>query len=97
MLCRDKRLPFDTGSTSGLQETFLVINFPHLIRPKIIIKEFTTVRHQERQDQFHKRQGPGPHSQEMKSEMGAQFRCRHLREGRRPCMDQRSGDGRFIG
>ena len=32
--------------------TFLVTNVPHLIRPKIIKKEFTIVRHQERQDRF---------------------------------------------
>ena len=62
----------------------LVINFLHLIRPKIIIKEFTIVRHQERQVQFHKRLGQGPLSNEMKSEWRAEFQCRHLHGGRRP-------------
>ena len=38
-LSRDKRLPLDTWNTSGLQETFLVINFLQLIRPEIIIEE----------------------------------------------------------
>ena len=46
MLSRDKRLPFDTWNTSGLQENFFGNQFLHLIRPKIIIKEFTIVRHQ---------------------------------------------------
>ena len=41
MLSRDKRLPLDTWNTSGLQETFLVIKFLHLIHPEIILKEFT--------------------------------------------------------
>ena len=39
MLSRDNRLPVDTWNTSGLQETFFVINFPELIRPEIIVKE----------------------------------------------------------
>ena len=38
------------------KKTFLVINFLHLIRPKII-KKFNIIRHQERQGQFHKRLG----------------------------------------
>ena len=55
MLSRDKRLPFDTsGIHLDHRKTFLVINFLHLIRPKIIIKKLTTERHQERQDQFSK-------------------------------------------
>ena len=76
-MSRDKRLPFDTWNTSFLLNR-------NLIRPKIIIKEFTTVGHQQRKDQFHKRWGQGPLSQEMRSEMGAQFHCRHLQESRRP-------------
>ena len=55
MLSRDKRLPLDFWDTSGLQENgFLVINFLRLIFTEIILKEFTLVQHQERQDQFHK-------------------------------------------
>ena len=37
------------------KKTFLVINFLHSIHPKVILKEVTDVRHQERQDQFHTR------------------------------------------
>ena len=52
MLSRDKRLPLDTWNASGPQEKFLVINFLHLIRPEIIIKEFTLAHHKENEDQF---------------------------------------------
>ena len=40
-------------------KTFLVIKILHLIRPEILLMEFIVVRHQERQNQFHKqwRQG----------------------------------------
>ena len=54
MLKRDERLPLDTWNTSGLQKTLLVTNLLHLIRPEIILKEFTLVRHEENEDQFHK-------------------------------------------
>ena len=40
ILRRDKRLPLDKWNTSGLQETFLVINFLRLIHTEIILKEF---------------------------------------------------------
>ena len=49
------------------KKTILVSKFLFMIRPKIIIKEFIQ-RHQEWQDQFHKRVGQGPLSQERKSE-----------------------------
>ena len=42
MLSRDKRLPLDTWNTSGLQKTFLVINFLQFIRPEIVIKEINS-------------------------------------------------------
>ena len=84
LLSCDKRLPLDTWNTSGSQEIAFGNNVLRLIHPEIIIKDVTIVRHQERQDQFHKRLGQGPLSQEMKSEIGAQFQCRHLQEGRRP-------------
>ena len=42
VLSRDKRLPLDTWNLSGRQENvFGNLNFLHLIRTKIIIKEFT--------------------------------------------------------
>ena len=44
MLSRDKRLPFDTWNAPGLQETFLVINFLHFVRPEIFLKEFLMVK-----------------------------------------------------
>ena len=54
MLSRDKRLPLDTCNVIRLdhRKTFLVINFLHLFRPEIIIKEFTIIRHQVLQDRF---------------------------------------------
>ena len=55
----------------------------HLIHPEIILNEFTLAHHRERQDQFHKQQGQGPFSQEMTYKIEAQFRYRHLQEGRR--------------
>ena len=82
--CRDKRLPLDTWNQSGLQETFLEISVLRLTHPQIILKEFTHAQHQERKDQFHKQQGQGFFSQEMTNKPEAQFRCRHLQEGRRP-------------
>ena len=42
-------------------------------RPKIIIKEFTIVRHQERQGQLHKRQGQGLLSQEVEKQHRSTF------------------------
>ena len=60
MLSRDKRLPFDTWNQSGLQETFLEINFLHLIHPEIILKEFILAHHKENEDQFHEQQGQEP-------------------------------------
>ena len=61
MRSRDKCLPLDTWNTSGLQgKTFLVLNFLHLTHPEIILKEFTLVQNQERQDQFHKQEGQEP-------------------------------------
>ena len=57
MLSRDKRLPLDTWNTSGLQETFLVINFLSLNHPEIILTEFTHAHLKENEDQFHKQQG----------------------------------------
>ena len=81
-------LSCDNHLTHGIcldhRNSFLVINVLHLIRPEIIIKEFIIVRHQERQNQFHKQQGQGPLSQEMTSKIKAQFQCRHLQDGRRP-------------
>ena len=49
-----KTQPLDTWNTPGLQgkRFFLVINFLGLIRPEIIIKEFTILRHQVLQDRF---------------------------------------------
>ena len=84
MLSRDKRLPLDTWNTSGLQENVFVINFLRLIHPDIIIKEFTIVQHQERQDQSNRPQGRGHLSQEKTNKVKTQFQCRHLQEGRRP-------------
>ena len=40
LLSRDKRLPLDTWNLSGVQENVLEINFPRLIHPEIILKEF---------------------------------------------------------
>ena len=57
MLSRDKRLPLDTWNTSGLQENVFVINFLRLIHTEIIIKEFTVVQRQERQDQSNRLHG----------------------------------------
>ena len=57
--------------------------FLRLIHPEIILKEFTLAQHKENEDQFHKRQGHGFLSQEMKSELRAQFQCRRLQEGHR--------------
>ena len=49
MLSRDKRLPCDFyGLHLDYKKTFLVINFLHLVRPEILLKEFIVVRHQER-------------------------------------------------
>ena len=66
------------------RKTFLVINFLHLNRPKIIIKEFIILRHQVLQDRFQCILVQALLSQEMKIELGARFQCRHLQEGRRP-------------
>ena len=85
MLSRDKRLPRDTWNTSGLQENVLVNQFSTFVSSQNHhqgIHLCTTQR--ERQDLFHKRLGQGLHSQDMKSELTAQFQCRHLQEGRRP-------------
>ena len=70
MLSCHKRWPLGTSNTSGSQGNVLVTNFLHLIRPKIIIKEFIILRHKERRDQFPKRLGQGPLLQEMESEKG---------------------------
>ena len=40
LLSRDKRLPLDTWNLSEVQENVLEINFPRLIHPEIILKEF---------------------------------------------------------
>ena len=40
LLSCDKRLPLDTWNQSGLQETFLEINYLRLIHPEMILKEF---------------------------------------------------------
>ena len=55
------------------RKTFLVINFLHLIRTKIIIKEFIFLRHQVLQDRFQCRLVQGLLSQEMKIDLRAQF------------------------
>ena len=65
MLSRDKRLSLDTWNTSGLQETFLVINFLRLVHLEITMKEFTLAHHKENEDQFHRLWGRGLFSQEM--------------------------------
>ena len=51
----------------------LVIFFLGLIRPKSSSRNSLLYDNQERQDQFQKRCGQGPLSQEMKSKIGAQF------------------------
>ena len=58
------------GTHLNYRETLLATNFIHLIRPEILLKKFLIVRHRERQDQFHKRQGQGPLSPEMKNKIG---------------------------
>ena len=84
MLSRDKRLPFDTWKAPGFQENVFGNHFSTFGSPGIILKEFTLAQHQERQGQFHKQQGrQGPSSHEMTNKIEAQFRCRHLQEGRR--------------
>ena len=88
MLSRDKRLPLDTWSTSGLQKTFLVINFLCLIHPEIIIKEFTLAYHKENEDQINRPQCWGHLSKEMTNKIETQFQCRCLRECRRPWVRQ---------
>ena len=58
MLSRDRRLPFDTWKYIWITRILIRKSISlQLIRLEIIIKEFTIVRHQERQDQFHKRLG----------------------------------------
>ena len=52
------------GIRLDFRKTFLEINFLHLIRPDIIIQEFTLAHHKERRDQFHKQQGQGHLSQD---------------------------------
>ena len=69
------------GMLLDQRKTFLEINFLRLIRIKIIIKEFIILRHQVLLDRLQ-----GDLSQEMKIEIRAQFQCRHLQEGRRPCV-----------
>ena len=60
------------------RKTFLVINFPRLVHPEIILKEFTLAHHKENKDQFHKQQGQRLFSQEMTNKKEAQFQCRRL-------------------
>ena len=43
MLSRDKRLPLNTWTSTGLQETFLAINLLRLIHREIILKEFNLI------------------------------------------------------
>ena len=73
----------DTWNTSGLLEKFLVIHFPRLILPEIILEEFSPAHHKENEDQFHKLQGRGLFSQKMTNKIERQFQCRHLQDGRR--------------
>ena len=84
MLSRDQRLPFDTWNTSGLQETFLVINFLRLIPPRSSSRiSLWRAPQRERGYQFFMLQGRRLSSQEMTSKIEAQFQCRHMQEGRR--------------
>ena len=75
--------PLTHGIHRDYRKTFLVINFLRLIRPEIVIKEFTLAHHKESEDQFHKLQGRRHLSQEMTNKVKTQFPCRHLQEGRR--------------
>ena len=82
MLSRDKRLPLDTWNTSGLQENVFGNLFSTFDSPEIIIKKYTLAHHKGNEDQFHKLQGRGHLSQEMTNKVKAQFKCRHVQEGR---------------
>ena len=79
MLSRDKRLSLDTWNTSGLQENVFGNQFSTFDSHR----EFTLAKHKENEDQFHKLQGQGLHSQEMTNKVGTHFQFRHLQEGRR--------------
>ena len=46
LLSRDKRLPFDTWNSPGLQEHVFGNQFSTFGSPEIILKEFMMVRHQ---------------------------------------------------
>ena len=85
MLSRDKRLPtshMEYVGTTG--KRFWVINCLRLIHTEIIINKFIIVRHQVLQDRFQCMSVQGHLLQEVKNEIGAQFQCRYLQEGRRP-------------
>ena len=83
LLSRDKRPPLDTWNTSGLQENVFGNQFSTFGSPGNHPEGIHPARHKENKDQFHKRLVQEPLSQEMKSELRAQFQCRHLQEGRR--------------
>ena len=77
MLSRDKRLPLDTWSTSGLQENvFWSSVFYSWFVPKSSRRNSPLSHHKENEDQFHKLQGRELFSQEMTNKIVAQFQCR---------------------
>ena len=84
LLSRDKRLPLDTWSQSGLQESVFGNHFSTFDSSRDHPQGIHSCATRERQHQFHKQQEQGLFSQEMTNKMGTQFRHQHLQEGRRP-------------
>ena len=82
LLSRDRGLPLDTRNHSGLQETFLEINFPRMIHPQIILKEFNLTTCKETEEQSLEQKGRRLVTQVKTDKIKAQFQCRHLLQGR---------------
>ena len=77
---RHTRLPLDTWNQSGLQKNVLCNQVSTFDSPETILKEFILAHHKENEDHFHKLQGRGLFSQEMRNKVGTQFQCRHLQK-----------------